>query len=198
MNLLAHFSLTSDSEALLAGSFIADFLRGERAPNFPSDVYRGILHHRRIDAFTDSHPLVIRSKRRLWRRHRHYAAVIVDIFYDHLLAHNWHHYSSMTLEEFARRTYCSLAQFQSHFPARANKGFKRMHAGNWLVHYRRIEGVDRALQGLAQRSTFESEMARAGEDLRRDYRRFEEDFGAFFPLLQLYSRELIEGGELQG
>ncbi len=196
MNLLAHFSLTSGSETLLAGSFIADFLRGERAPNFPSEVYRGILHHRRIDAFTDRHPLVRRSKRRLWRRHRHYAAVIVDVFYDHLLAHNWHDYSAMTLEEFAHRAYGSLAQFQSLFPTRAKKTFLRMQAGNWLVHYRRLEGVDRALQGLAHRSTFESEMAKAGEDLRRDYRRFEEDFRTFFPLLQQYSLEIIEGGEL--
>ncbi len=82
--------------------------------------------------------------------------------------------------------------FLAHFYLAGDS--RSLQADNWLVNYRRLDGVDRALQGLARRSSFRSQMAAAGEDLRLEYSRYEQDFREFFPLLREYSRELVEGG----
>ena len=56
-----------------------------------------------------------------------------------------------------------------------------MMANNWLVNYGRMEGIDRAMQGMVGRASFPSLMAGAIEDLHKDYVDFEHDFRKFFP-----------------
>jgi acyl carrier protein phosphodiesterase len=100
MNFLAHLYLSGDSDQILLGNFIADFVNGEEAESYRKEVYLGILLHREIDQFTDRHRLVALSKKKLWHKHRHYSRVIVDVFYDHFLAKNWHQYSDTPLKNF--------------------------------------------------------------------------------------------------
>jgi len=165
------------------GNFIADFVKGKNIECYQGDIYRGILLHREIDAFTDRHRQVAKSKQRLWQRHRHYAAVIVDIFYDHFLARNWQEYSAIPLPDFARHAYSVIQHFEPLLPPRAKLVFLRMSANNWLVNYGKLEGVDRAMQGMARRASFPSSMAGAVTDLQEDYGSFERDFQRFFPEL---------------
>jgi acyl carrier protein phosphodiesterase len=47
--------------------------------------------------------------------------------------------------------------------------------------------INRAMQGMAARATFRSSMARAIDDLQRDYEKFENDFRKFFPELAAHS-----------
>jgi len=188
MNFLAHCYLSGDCEAVMVGNFIADFIKGRGAEDYQGDVHRGIMLHRAIDAFTDRHQQVAQSKRRLWQRHRHYSAVIVDIFYDHFLARNWQEYSTIPLADFARHAYGAIQRFDAILPPRAKQTFPRMMANNWLVNYGRLEGVDRALQGMAGRAAFPSSMAGAIGDLQQDYSGFERDFRKFFPELVAHSQ----------
>ena len=116
MNFLAHCCLSGDSEAVMFGNFIADFIKGRGGESYPGDVYRGIILHREIDAFTDRHRQVAQSKRRLWPRHRHYSTVIVDIIYDHFLARNWQEYSAIPLADFARHAYGAIQRFDAFLP----------------------------------------------------------------------------------
>ena len=89
MNHLAHFVLSNNDDDLAIGNFVADFITNRQLPNFTEGVQRGIWLHRAIDAFTDSHPVVKQSTKRLHPFHHKYAPVIVDIYYDFLLAKNW-------------------------------------------------------------------------------------------------------------
>lgn len=187
MNFLAHLYLSGDSDQVILGNFIADFVKGEEAESYQRGVYLGILLHREIDFFTDRHRQVAESKRRLWKRHRHYSSVIVDIFYDHFLAKNWHEYSSSPLENFATFAYSTIQRFDFLLPSKAKKVVPNMVANNWLVNYGNLEGINRAMQGMARRASFESEMASAIEDLQKDYRNFENDFRKFFPQLTEHS-----------
>jgi len=192
MNFLAHFYLSGDSEAVMFGNFIADFIKGRGGDSYPGDVYRGIVLHRKIDAFTDRHRQVAQSKRRLWPRHRHYSAVIVDIFYDHFLARSWQEYSPIPLADFARHAYSAIQRFDAFLPPRAKQTLPRMMASNWLVNYGRLEGIDRAMQGMAGRASFPSSMAGAIGDLQKDYVDFERDFRKFFPELVTHSRACLQ------
>ena len=55
--------------------------------------------------YTDTHPIVLESKKRLRSKFRHYAPVIVDVFYDHFIARDWHFYAGEPLLEFTHRFY---------------------------------------------------------------------------------------------
>ena len=68
---------------------MGDFVKGSDYENYPIEIKNGILLHRQIDSFTDAHPIVLKSKKRLHTHYGHYSGIVVDIFYDHFLAKNW-------------------------------------------------------------------------------------------------------------
>ncbi len=188
MNILAHLYLSGESKEVMLGNFIADFVNGEEAAEYQRPIYLGILLHREIDRFTNSHLLFSQSKKKLWQRHRHYSSVIVDIFYDHFLAKNWLDYSSIELQKFSDHAYSTLQGFEESLPAKAKYVLPHMISNNWLVNYAKLDGINRAMQGLARRASFQSEMAKALEDLENHYDSFERDFTAFFPDLVSHSK----------
>ena len=83
MNYLAHIYLSNEEEEITLGNFIADGVKGKKYIQFPSGIQQGILLHRAIDSFTDTHPIVRKSTKRLHKKYGHYSGVIVDILYDH-------------------------------------------------------------------------------------------------------------------
>lgn len=191
MNFLAHAYLSGDSDQVMLGNFIADFVKGKAAESYQRNVYKGILLHREIDFFTDRHRRFAESKQRLWSKHRHYSSVIVDIFYDHFLAKNWQEYSTAPLHDFACHVYSIIQRFDALLPLKAKEVLPRMIANNWLVNYQHLEGISRAMQGMARRASFQSEMARATDDLQKDYEKFENDFREFFPELASHAASCL-------
>nr|WP_290937503.1 hypothetical protein [Haliscomenobacter sp.] len=98
MNFLAHFFLSGDDPALMTGNFLADFISNREVNELPEEIRRGIVLHRQIDQYTDAHEAVRQSIQRLYPRHRKYAPVLVDVYYDYFLIHNW---AQFTTEDFA-------------------------------------------------------------------------------------------------
>jgi acyl carrier protein phosphodiesterase len=182
MNFLAHLYLSGDSDQVMLGNFIADFIKGREAKSYQRDVYLGILLHREIDFFTDRHRQVRESKRRLWQRHRHYSSVIVDIFYDHFLAKNWDQYSEKELSEFALHVYGVMLENYNILPPKSRRILPFMIIHNWLVGYSRFKDLQWVFNGMSRRSAkYNSGMEGAVESLKKDYENFENDFQAFFP-----------------
>ena len=102
MNHLAHLYLSQTNVDLMVGNFIADRVKGKDLLNYSESVQKGIEMHRAIDTFTDEHAVVMKSKKRLFPVYHKYAAVIVDMFYDHILAKNWEEYSPISLKLYAK------------------------------------------------------------------------------------------------
>jgi acyl carrier protein phosphodiesterase len=193
MNFLAHISLSGDNPKIMVGNFIGDFVKGRNLlEQFEPEIARGIALHRAIDEFTDSHPIVTISKNRLRPTYRHYSAVIVDMFYDHLLAKNWEQYYKEFLPDFAERSYRILEGFHPILPEGVKYMLPYMTKGNWLVNYARFEGIDRALSGMARRSKYESKMELAVDDLKKNYDEFTQEFSIFYPELQKFSNDWLE------
>jgi len=192
MNLLAHFYLSGPSEGIRFGNFIGDFVKGRQLEQYQAPVANGIKLHRQIDQFTDTHEVVKASKRRLQPRYRHYAAVIVDIYYDHFLAANWARYSDVPLTDFAKGCYATVAQQQHLLPERAARMFPYMQAGNWLYNYQYLEGIARTLEGMSRRSRFESGIEEATEELQAHYELFAEEFHAFMPQIQQFAQGWLQ------
>ncbi|MBD2721213.1 acyl carrier protein phosphodiesterase [Hymenobacter armeniacus] len=190
MNFLAHLLLSGPPAAahyadLLVGNFIADSVPGRQLEKYPAAVQAGIRLHRAIDTFTDQHPVVRRSTRRLRQAgYGKYAGVISDVFLDHFLARAFEDYSAEALPEFSQRVYALLTARRADMPPRVQHFLPYMTEHNWLQGYAQVEGIRRALSGLSRRATAGSGMETATAELERNYAAYEEDFGEFFPQLR--------------
>ena len=189
MNFLAHLFLSGDSSDLLIGNFIADSVKGKEYQNFSDGIIKGIKLHRKIDEFTDQHPVVRQSVERLRPVYAKYSTVIVDIFYDHYLAANWHHYSSTPLNIYAQSVYKLITENLHMMPARVHYFLPYMIQGNWLYNYSNLEGIENVLKGMSRRAKFVSHMEQSIHDLRKDYQFYEEEFNLFFPDLIKFSEK---------
>ncbi len=191
MNFLAHAFLSGSDKEILLGNFIADSVKGTEFNRFTPGVQKGIKLHRAIDHFTDTHPVVQKSKERLRPVYRKFSGVIVDVFYDHFLAKNWNKFSTVSLEEYVDDVYSLMKLHYSILPKRSQQMLPYMIEHNWLVSYAQIEGIEKILTQMARRSTFESNMGASVKELRLYYDLFEEEFNTFFPELIKMAEEFI-------
>lgn len=197
MNFLAHLYLSGSDPEIKLGNFIADFVKGRNTVSrFTPAIAKGIELHREIDYFTDHHLVVQKSKNRLRPKYRHYSGVIVDVFYDHLLAVNWKNYSTESLNDFAAHSYQIVLQHESILPVELMEMMPYMIKGNWLVNYATIEGIHRSLSGMARRTPYESKMEEASNDLKENLSYFQEEFNLFFPDLKLFCEEWLRSHPL--
>ena len=183
MNFLAHLRLGPDDPQQALGGLLGDFVKGPvAAMTLPDRVRQGIWLHRRIDAFTDRHPLVLRSKARVSGERRRYAGIMVDMFYDHLLARHWAQFADQSLAIFTARMYqqAVLAQ-QALMPERARIVLVRMAEQDWLGSYAELQNLHQALDNMARRLRPENRLPGAVSELERDYSDFEADFLEFMP-----------------
>lgn len=195
MNFLAHAYLSFDQQGILVGNFVADFVKGKDLHRFSPEIQTGILLHREIDMFTDSHPLVKAAQSYLRPKFRHYSTVITDIFFDYFLGKNWDQFSNTPLKTFVDQTYEIIGNHLHELPDSFRDMFLWMKSQNWLYNYREIQGIQKALNGLTQRTVFESKMNEATEVLLEKEEEFEVIFFAFFRELETFAREKLN--ELQ-
>ena len=191
VNYLAHIYLSFDDPQLSLGNFIADRVRGKDYLHYPERVQQGILLHRAIDTFTDSHTIPRASSKRLHSRYHHYSRVIVDIYYDHFLARLWAEYSEKPLEDFTHHFYTLLQDNLDWLPKAIQHMSSYMIADNWLLNYREFEGLERVFQGMNRRTSMKSGMDTAVEELELHYADFEAEFRPFFEDLIIFSREKL-------
>lgn len=165
MNYLAHAYLSFGQQDLLTGNMIADHVKGRAALEaLPEGIRNGILLHRRIDAFTDEHPATQRAKI-LFRPHYHlYSGPILDTIFDHYLANDPQHFGNeASLKAFTEKTYRQLAANAPYFPPPFTAYFPHMREHNWLLGYRNLPGIRRALKGLERRARYLPDTAQAYE-----------------------------------
>ena len=192
MNFLAHLYLSGNDPLIRVGNFIGDFVRGrDLASRFEPAIVTGIELHRTIDEFTDQHPIVKQSKNRLRPKYRHYAPVIVDMFYDHFLAAGWNSYSTQLLPDFAQECYDFLQAKEMALPEQVQWILPHIKKGNWLVNYGKLEGIHQALSGMTRRSKFDSKMDESVIELELHYSDFKSEFDEFFPLLKIHSDKFL-------
>ena len=75
MNYLAHFHLSYGSDDLLIGALLGDFIKGPLKGERKSLLNRVFWLHRKIDVFTDSHPLLKQAHQLFQPRYRRYAGI---------------------------------------------------------------------------------------------------------------------------
>jgi acyl carrier protein phosphodiesterase len=197
MNFLAHIYLSGNDNNLKIGNFIADSIRGNKYLNYPKEIQKGIVLHRHIDTFTDKHPIVKLSKKRLHENYGHYSGVIVDIFYDHFLAKNWSDYSKIPLPIYIAQFYELLDNEFHLLPLPVKKMYPYMVQDNWLQSYASIEGITKVLEGMNRRTKNKSKMNLAVNELQHYYLEFEYEFAEFFKELKQFVQQELEKTHLE-
>ncbi len=170
---------------------IADFIPKREASIFSESIQAGILMHRAIDYFTDNHEVVRAGTRRLHADFHKYSPVVIDIFYDYLLAKNWNNYCQQpSLGIFAQQVYQVFEARIGEFPDNLQLRLPRMIAANWLEAYGTEVGMRYTFQRLSQRETkFPMDFSTAFDILQTHYKVFEEEFNVFLPEIQLFLKQ---------
>lgn len=182
MNHLAHLFLPGDaSPARLIGNLAGDFVKGVLGDRFSPEVREGIAQHRRIDAFTDSHPAVAAFRRVLIPDHGHYARVIADMFLDHFLARRFEEYAGETLDEFLARSFSAIDPHSASLPGMLQHVYPRIRDERWLQSYRDLDGIHLALTNISRRFSRRPRLEEATHHLIDSRVELERRFEQFFP-----------------
>jgi len=181
MNFLAHLFLSGTDEDIIVGNMIADFIRNKEVENYSTKVQKGITIHRFIDRYTDNHPEVRKGTHRLQPHHHKYAPVVIDLFYDHLLVHNWALYSNESIESFSDKMYGVLEKRMDEMPLKLQKRLPNMIASDWLPKYGTDKGMLKVLEIMDRRTKFPSNFTSGLKHLKEDFEFYNEEFNSFFP-----------------
>jgi len=191
MNFLAHIYLSGEDEGVTIGNFIADGIKGKRYEKYPLTIQKGILLHRGIDSYTDTHPTVRQSTKRLHKNYGHYSGVIVDILYDHFLAKNWSQYHDTPLDRYIENFYELLRNSYEILPTRIKRMMPYMISDNWLLSYATVPGISKILNQMNVRTKGVSKMNFAVMELEEYYEEFEAEFTSFFAELIAFSKNKL-------
>ena len=188
MNFLAHAHLSGDNDDLLFGNFIADAVKGNGLIKFPGDIQNGIRIHRKIDSFTDTHAIFKHTLDRIRKHFGKFTGIVVDIYYDHFLAHNWHKFSEQDLPGYTDHVYKILEDRYDFLPERTRRMLPFLTSQNWLLAYANFNGLNSVFQGMDRRTGLKSGMANAIPVLMENYEGIKDDFLSYYPLLEEYCK----------
>ena len=188
MNFLAHAYLADGSAESLVGSLMGDFVKGPLDGRHGPALTRAMILHRRVDSYTDAHPVVVGSRARVSPARRRYAGILVDLFFDHFLARHWEDYSDLALEAFTAGVYEALRHNHALLPERLQFIAPRMAAMDWLASYRQVDAISLALDRMGERLKRGNALLGSATELAANYGAFEADFRTFFPDVVRFAR----------
>lgn len=184
MNYLAHLLLSDGTPEGLVGNLAGDFVSGIDLSSVDPCLLPGIHQHRAVDRFTDSHELVRASRLRLDPAWRHWRGILVDVFYDHLLAREFEEITGQPLAEFSGRVYRALHDCREMLPPSLKRAAPIMIEHDWLNAYAHERGLREILARMSLRSSRAPRLHDAVDELVALKPALREDFRAFFPELQ--------------
>ena len=184
MNYLGHLYLSGPDPLVTVGNFMADAVKGRDLSRFDPRVEQGIRLHRVIDSFTDASAIQRAGRARAHAHAGRYASVVMDMFYDHLLAANWSSFHNEPLSDFAARMYELLLAHEALMPERTRRMLPYMVAGDWLCTYATLEGLGRAIAGLARRVPKGNAMVGAERVLEEHMEVYKAEFRSFLPTIE--------------
>lgn len=166
---------------------MADEVKGRDLSMHVSGIERGIRLHRAIDSFTDTHPSLRAGRERVRSYAGRYAGVVMDLFYDHLLASQWSRWQAEELPVFAQRMYGLLMAHEAMMPAATRYMLGFMVERDWLSNYATIEGIGRSIHGLSRRVVEGAVMSGAEAVLAEHIETYRAEFDVFLPEIRTHT-----------
>ncbi|MDO8988701.1 MAG: ACP phosphodiesterase [Sideroxyarcus sp.] len=176
MNFLAHALLAGEAPHLIVGGVVGDWIKGHLPAGLPDDLAKGVALHRAIDHFAETHPAFCHSRSRVSPARRRYAGVLVDVFYDHLLARDWATIHPQPLHEYCATVYGLIEARLPDLPADSHLALKLMAKEDWLSSYAQIEGITDVLARMSRRARQPNPLAQGEQEFLADVDGFTVDF----------------------
>ena len=176
MNFLAHALLADGDPALIVGGVVGDWIKGTLPGMLPPDLAKGVTLHRAIDHFAESNIAFNQSRSRVSSARRRYAGVLVDIFYDHLLALHWQEEHEQPLAVFCNTVYEMINDRLPELPESSHPALKMMPQQNWLLSYAHIDGIADVLQRMSRRARQPNPLAQGEQEMLADMHGFTADY----------------------
>lgn len=187
MNHLAHAVLAGDDEGLRLGGVMGDFVRGTPDPHLPASVIAGIRLHRAIDSFTDRHAEVVAARGRLPAPYRRYGGILLDMWFDHLLARDFTRWSGQPLAECSDALRGLLHRHDALLPEPLRRFRAYMDAHDLPAGYADPAMLEVALRGIGSRLSRANPLATALPQLQALEAPLQRHFEAFFPELLAFA-----------
>jgi acyl carrier protein phosphodiesterase len=187
MNLLAHALLSPADPLVLVGNLTADWVKGRARRALPEGMQAGMELHGRIDAFTDTHPIVVACGELLAPAWGRYSPVLVDVLFDHVLSVQWERWCGRPRERVIAEAYAALRAHLHVLPPFAHWAANALLADDWFSCYATLDGIAACLTRMSARLNargHDIELAAAVSDFRRQEGAFHDAFREFFPALR--------------
>lgn len=189
MNVLAHLLLADLTGHCPVATLQADFVKGRLEGKHQGAELAALRLHRRVDAFTDQHPVTARCRGLLEPEFRRYAGILLDMFFDYFLVRHWSEYCPQPLPAFANHQYRLLQANAERFPERPRQFVAFLVQANLLCNYGDIELISAVLERIGRRLRRPNPLHAAGGQLRQHHGELNAGFLEFFPQLIAFARQ---------
>lgn len=193
MNFLFHMYLSGDNEEVLVGNFMGDFVKGPLGDAYPPRILQGLMLHRKIDSFAQQDTDFQTSRLRLSPDVGLYRGVLVDLFYDHFLAKEWDSWSDIPFPDYLAWARSVIEKHLAIMPTQLQE-FTPIIFNELLPSYKRISGIESALNRMSRRVKRVNPLAEGAGELTRHYEELKGDFERFIIAAQHFSTDIIENG----
>ena len=183
MNHFAHLFLARPTVESRIGNLLGDFAQGLDVNGLSAPVKAGLINHRKVDAYTDSHPDVLACKRLFSPQRRRFAGVALDVLFDHYLLRHWSTFASTPQQEFIASVYRDLEAGRHLMPPRMATTTAHMIDNDWFNAYNELDNIGYALDRIAGRIRFRNDFAGIIEEIKTWDPVLEGHFLSFFPNL---------------
>lgn len=184
MHFLAHLHLAEGNPYEQIGQIAGDFAKGLVLGDQHPEVARGIRRHRRCDSFTDSHPNMLRSKALMNGPYRRYAGLVLDLYYDHLLAEHWSELGFGQLRDDTHAIYASLDGSRQHWTTGMERFTDYLIESDMLYRLKEPEVMEAGLIRIASRLKRQVDLRPAIIQVTAESSAHRELFLDFYPQLQ--------------
>ena len=197
MNFLAHslISLEIDEKAnkkTLYGNFAGDFYKGRVDKiELPEELKEGIVLHRMIDGISDRNENLLNEL--LVEKFGIFKGIVSDMFIDHFLSQNFNRLFNENINNIEKKILYNVSKNESFFPKKFAGTFKWIESEKVMSNYKNIDFLERAFYGIAQRVRKGEILKSAVQELKKDYKSFEErSINEFFYVKEESIKKFLE------
>jgi len=196
MNYLAHLFLAPEDEDWQLGGILGDFVKGpidERIiATYRPNVVNGIKLHRKIDLFSDQSTIFKRSATRINIKQKRFARVLIDMYFDHILAKHWSQLHPTSLTDFSRYIYEIVLKDRPENPEKFRLVSQLIVSEDWFRLYTSLEGIALQIERMGTRLKRGNALLGGARDLISHLGKFEADFFEFIYEAKIFSKKYVE------
>lgn len=200
MNYLAHLFLSPHHEDWQLGSLLGDFIKGPINEQLKTvhgwNVVNGIKLHRKIDAFSGQSNIFKRSAARINPTYKRFSGILIDMYFDHIIAKHWSQLHETGLSEFSDYVYEVVLKDRPENPQNFRRVAQLIISEDWFRAYTSIDGITRQIERLGSRLKRGNALLGGAKDLSNQLSYFETDFFDFIREAEDFTKDYITKLEL--